>query len=139
MGSRTGQNMAVTGAKRSDQRGDIFCQLMLINRAVRQQHFTHTRKLGCFCRDRFATGACDQHMDIATDLQGGGHGIQGGGSQGMAAIRVLLGVARQCAAAAGAAASAAGAAPSAGVAPSAGGVPSAEASAPSAAGAAAPG
>lgn len=61
------------------------------------------------------------------------------GSQGMAAIRVLLRVARQCAAAAGAAASAAGAAPSAGVAPSAGGVPSAEASAPSAAGAAAPG
>ncbi|MNN43934.1 hypothetical protein D3C81_1582000 [compost metagenome] len=55
---------------------------MGIGRGVGQQHLGHAGDLGGGFGHRAATGTGDQHMDVATDLLRGRHGVEGGGGQG---------------------------------------------------------
>ncbi|MNN53863.1 hypothetical protein D3C81_1686500 [compost metagenome] len=73
--------MAVALAEVGDQRGEVFRQLVSQRGAVGNQHLADTGDLGGRFGDGGATGTGDQHMDVATDLLGGGHGVQGRSTQ----------------------------------------------------------
>src|SRR5450830_360290 len=86
VGSSSSQDMAVTLAQLDDQRSDVFRQLMGVGGVVGHQHFRHTSDF----RSGFSHGthalACNQHVNVATDLRSGSHGVQGGRSHDLAVV-----------------------------------------------------
>ena len=87
VGGGRGQHVAVGGRRGppgqlDDQRRDVFRQLVGIGRVVGDQYLGDAGDLGGGFGHRATALTGDQHMDIATDLLGSRHGVQGGRSQG---------------------------------------------------------
>jgi hypothetical protein len=60
-----------------DQLGDVLGGLRLVLRRVAHQHLGHAGDLGAACFGRgAAAGTGHQHMDVAAELRGGGHGVE---------------------------------------------------------------
>ncbi|MDT4795247.1 hypothetical protein FQZ97_278030 [compost metagenome] len=73
--------MAVALAQLGDQRRDVFRQLMGVGGVVGYQHLGDTSDLGGGFGSGTYASACDQHVDITTDLLRSGNGVEGGGCQ----------------------------------------------------------
>ncbi|MNC22428.1 hypothetical protein D3C75_704300 [compost metagenome] len=80
-GGGGGQHVAVTLAQFGDQRRDVLRQLVGEGGVVGDQHLAHASDLGGGFGNGGARATCDQHVDVATDLLSGGHGVQGRSTQ----------------------------------------------------------
>src|SRR5450830_201929 len=68
------------------QRGNILGELMCVGGVVGHQYFRHASDFrGSFSNSTHAL-ACNQHVNVATDLRGGSHGVQGGRSHDLVVV-----------------------------------------------------
>src|SRR5690606_3189348 len=81
VGAGRGQDVAVAVADLGDQQGDVLRQQVGVGGVVGHQHPGDTGDLGSGFRYGATTGTGHQHLDVATDGLGSGHGVQGGGVQ----------------------------------------------------------
>ncbi|MCY1310544.1 hypothetical protein D9M70_607440 [compost metagenome] len=78
--------MAVVLTEFGDQRRDVFRQLVGEGGVVGDQHLADASDLGRRFGDRANVLAGDQHGDLAADLLGSSHGVEGGSSQGAVVV-----------------------------------------------------
>src|SRR5258705_232361 len=71
------QDMRVATGKADDEGREILRELLLVVRCIGHQHFLDARNRGGSLRRRRAARASDENRDLAADLRGSGHGVEG--------------------------------------------------------------
>ena len=69
--------MAVAGGKAHDQLGDVLGQSMAVDRVIGQEDLRDTGHFGRGIGCTLGASTGHQDMDIAADLLGSGHGMEG--------------------------------------------------------------
>ncbi len=75
------QDVAVALAQVSNQRRNVFWQLVSVSSVVSQQYFRHTSDFACGFSGGSGVGASYQHVNVTTDFCGRSHSVQGGRRQ----------------------------------------------------------
>jgi hypothetical protein len=81
-----GDDGVVGGRQRHDQRGHRLGHLVGERGVVGGEHLGDARQRGGLGRGAGDAGTRDQHMDVATDLRGGGERLEGGVLDGGAVV-----------------------------------------------------
>src|SRR5450830_213135 len=68
------------------QRGNILGELMCVGGVVSHQYFRHASDFRSGFSDGTHALACNQHVNVATDLRSGSHGVQGGRSHDLVVV-----------------------------------------------------